>query len=211
MRGELEAMIRERELSESLRERIGSVLEETERLSRITENLFAISRLDAGEAKVQHLKFDLATLAQNTAEQMALLAEEKQITLTIQAGSPVFVYGDSARLKQIVVNLLDNAIKYTLNHGTIWLNVHSTNHKALLDVIDNGIGIPAEALPHIFERFYRADKTRSRDMGGAGLGLSIVRSICQAHGGAVYIESKENEGTACRVELPLANGQEQLA
>ncbi|MDE3038727.1 MAG: HAMP domain-containing histidine kinase, partial [Pseudomonadota bacterium] len=209
MRSELEAMAREKNMPASLRERIGSVLEETERLSRIAENLFAISRLDTGEAKVQHIRVDLATLAQSTAEQMALLAEEKQISLHINTLIPVFVYGDSARLKQIVVNLLDNAIKYTPGHGMILLNVKAASHKAVLEVADNGIGIPADALPHVFNRFYRADKARTREMGGAGLGLSIVRSICQAHGGIVDIESREGEGTACRIELPLANGEEQ--
>lgn len=209
MRSELEAMAREKDVPGLLRERVGSVLEETERLSRITEGLFAISRLDAGEAKIEHRRFDLAALAQSTAEQMVLLAEEKHIRLCIQAGQPVPVDGDSARIKQIVVNLLDNAIKYTPPGGSISLNVNTAPNKAILEVADNGVGIPAGALPHVFERLYRADKARSREPDGAGLGLSIVRSIVQAHGGSVDIESREGEGTTCRVQLPLANGQEQ--
>lgn len=210
MRGELESIIREAGVPAPLRERIGSVLEETERLSRITESLFAISRLDAGEAKIQHQKFDLAALAQGTAEQMLLLAEEKQIRLSIQAQQPVFIDGDAARIKQIVVNLLDNAIKYAPGGGAVWLKVSAAQQMAILEVGDNGAGIPAEVLPHVFERFFRADKARSRDFAGAGLGLAIVRSICLAHGGSVDIRSGgEGKGTVCRVELPLANGQEQ--
>jgi signal transduction histidine kinase len=103
-----------------------------------------------------------------------------------------------------VVNLLDNAIKYTPEGGNILLKVSAAHHKAVLEVTDNGTGIPAKDLPHVFERFYRTDKARSRDMGGAGLGLSIVRSIVLAHGGSVNIQSVEGKGTICRVELPLA-------
>jgi signal transduction histidine kinase len=205
MRGELEAMAHQKDLPKHLQERLGSVLEETERLSHITESLFAISRLDAGEAMVEHRLCDLAALAQSTAEQMSLLAEEKQIALHIDTPQLVTVIGDAARLKQVVVNLLDNAIKYTPNAGRVDLKVTATSsRKAVLEVSDNGSGIPADALPHVFTRFYRADKVRSRDMGGAGLGLSIVQSIVQAHGGTVEIFNNI-QGITCRVELPLAD------
>ena len=209
MRGELESIVREDAIPELFRERIGSVLEETERLSRITENLFAISWLDAGGAKVQHVRCDLGVLVRLTAEQMLLLAEEKSIQLNLHINPRIVVYGDAARLKQVVVNLIDNAIKYTQEHGTVTLTVEETGTSAVLEVSDNGVGIPADALPYVFERFYRADKVRSRDLGGAGLGLSIVRSIVQAHGGTVEINSRSEQGTTCRVELPLANTQEQ--
>ena len=108
--------------------------------------------------------------------------------------------GDRARIKQVVVNLLDNAIKYTPPGGTIYLNVHARSGKAVLEVVDTGMGIPAAALPHIFERFYRVDQARSRDAGGAGLGLAIVKSICAAHGGKVEVESVEGKGSRFRVE-----------
>jgi len=200
---ELESVAQDQQLPEHLRDRIGSVLEETERLSRIAENLLIISRLDAGEVKIEHELYDLATLAKNTAEQISLLAEQKKIKMNITTAIPTPVYGDPAKIKQIVVNLLDNAIKYTPQGGAILLSVYSVQDKAYLEVRDNGIGIAAAELPHIFERFYRADKARSRQ-GGTGLGLSIVHSICQAHGATVEIESKENKGTTCRIMLPLA-------
>jgi signal transduction histidine kinase len=139
---------------------------------------------------------------------MLLLAEEKNVELFVEALRPVKVSGDEARLKQVVVNLLDNAIKYTPNGGTIRITITEAHHKAVLSITDTGIGIPGESLPHVFERFYRADKVRSREQGGAGLGLAIVRSICQAHGGTVEIESIENKGTTCRVILPLADVEE---
>jgi len=95
------------------------------------------------------------------------------------------VEGDQARLKQVVVNLLDNAIKYTLQGGTVALTVSAFDGKAVLEVADNGVGIPPEALPRIFDRFFRVDQARSRELGGAGLGLSIVKAICTAHHGRV--------------------------
>ncbi len=157
---------------------------------------------------MENSKFDLAELARNTADQMMLLAEEKQIAVEIDTENSVVIEGDPARLKQAVVNLLDNAIKYTPRGGKIVMRVIAAYPKAILEIRDNGIGIAPDALPHVFERFYRADKARSRELGGAGLGLSIVRSIVQAHGGTVDLESREGTGTTCLVELPLANGQE---
>jgi signal transduction histidine kinase len=114
------------------------------------------------------------------------------------------VEGDRASIKQVVVNLLDNAIKYTPRGGAISLNVQARGGKAVLEVGDTGMGIPSDALPHVFERFFRVDKARSREAGGAGLGLAIVKSICAAHGGKVEVESAEGKGSRFRVELPLA-------
>lgn len=212
MRSELEALARSKTIPANYRETVAGILEEAERLSRISENLFALSRFDAGEGKVKHVRFDLAELAVNTADQMSLLAEEKQITLSIHTQYRVFSQGDPERIKQVVVNLLDNAIKYTPRSGEIGLSVKEENHKAVLEISDNGIGIAAAELSHVFERFYRTDKVRSRELGGAGLGLSIVRSIIQAHGGNVDILSRgEGKGTLCRVELPLAEASKQVA
>jgi heavy metal sensor kinase len=201
LRGELESFIQEPTLAP---ERLGSALEEVERLASIVEGLFAISRLDAGEAAAEWVKLDLARLAAATADQMSLLAEDKNIQVTCAAANPVWVEGDQARLKQVVVNLLDNAIKYTLQGGAVALTVSANHSKAVLEVADNGIGIPAEALPRVFDRFFRVDTARSRELGGAGLGLSIVKSICMAHHGQVEASSSPGQGSHFRVELPLA-------
>ncbi len=212
MRGELEALLHDKGEALNWQEKIGSVLEEIERLSRITTSLFTISRLDAGEVQMEYASCDLAAMAQNIAEQMALLAEVKHIALHVEAVEPVWVHGDSERIKQIIVNLLDNAIKYTTADGNIWLKTAAMQQKAVLEIYDDGIGIPAKALPHVFERFYRTDKARSHEMGGAGLGLAIVHSIVHAHGGDIKIASKEGHGTTVTVELPLImNTQEQAA
>jgi heavy metal sensor kinase len=205
LQGELEAMAeKEHSLPAEVRETIGSALEETQRLAKIVESLLAISRLEAGEARVGPVRLDFAELVRTTADQMRLLAEEKHISLNCDGTKPVQVEADPARLKQVVVNLLDNAIKYTPERGSVIATVNSQDSRAVLEVADSGLGISASDLPHIFDRFYRADKARSRQMGGAGLGLSIVRSICSAHGGQVTVTSTEGHGSRFRIELPLA-------
>jgi signal transduction histidine kinase len=135
---------------------------------------------------------------------MRLLAEDKNIALRCEAKRHVRVEGDRSRLKQVIVNLVDNAIKYTPAGGHVGVKVYASNGYGVLEVNDNGMGIPAEAAPHIFERFYRVDKARSRQMGGAGLGLSIVKAIVTAHGGQVRVESVEGRGSRFLVELPFA-------
>jgi heavy metal sensor kinase len=202
IQAELEAVVARTDTAPEVRELAGSALEEVERLRKIVEGLFALSRLDAGEGLEQSAPFDLSELAASTADQMCLLAVDKNISIHCHSPQNVIVHGDRTRLKQVIVNLLDNAIKYTPVGGTIGVTVSARNGQAVLEVADNGIGISREALPHLFERFYRVDKARSRELGGAGLGLSIVRSICAAHDGKVEVESKEGEGTRFIVELP---------
>lgn len=203
LRGEIEALVQEEQNPES-RERLGSALEEVERLTNIVEGLFAISRLDAGEAASEWVRFDLGHLATSTADQMALLAEDKNIQVTCSGSVGVCIEGDRARMKQVIVNLLDNAIKYTPEGGTVELTVTQQDNKAILEVADTGIGIAPEALPRIFDRFYRVEPSRTRNQGGAGLGLSIVKSICTAHKGRVEVSSTPGQGSRFRVELPLA-------
>lgn len=211
LRGELETLLQQTDGEPELQERIGSVLEEVDRLAKIVENLFALSRLDAGEAQAESVRFDLGQLAANTAEQMSLLAEDKEVTLQCLAPRAVTVEGDRARLKQVVVNLLDNAVKYTPSGGAVTLSVVAAPGlgKAVLEVTDTGMGIPAGALPHVFERFFRVDKARSRELGGAGIGLSIVKAICTAHGGQVEVASEEGRGARFRVLLPLAENSDE--
>jgi len=184
-------------------ETLGSMLEEVLRLNGIVEGLLALSRLDAGEAKSEWVRFDLAQLAATTADQMSLLAEDKSITVSCEAAPEVMVEGDRARLKQVIVNLLDNAIKYTPNGGKVRLQITRQDGYAVLDVVDDGVGIPTEALPHVFKRFFRVDDSRSREQGGAGLGLSIVKSICAAHGAQVEVSSVLGHGSRFRIRQPL--------
>ncbi len=203
MRGELEGMAQDAHLGPETREALGSVLEEVDRLGEIVEGLLALSRLDAGEAHAEWVRFDLAELAVTTADQMSLLAEDKDVSVACESTSGMTVEGDRARLKQVVVNLLDNAIKYTPRGGRVSLSVRREGSYAVLDVTDSGIGIPADALPHVFKRFYRVDSSRSREQGGAGLGLSIVKSICSAHGAEVEVASAPGRGSTFRIRQPL--------
>jgi two-component system phosphate regulon sensor histidine kinase PhoR len=134
---------------------------------------------------------------------MSLLAEDRHIRVACEIEPDVRIMGDEARLKQVVVNLLDNAIKYTPCGGRVLLKVARDGGSAVLAVADNGIGISGEALPHVFQRFYRADGSRSREQGGAGLGLSIVQSICMAHGARIDVSSEPDRGSLFRIRLPL--------
>lgn len=205
MRGELEQLVQRADLSQDARECVVSVLEEAERLSRIVEDLLAIARLEAGEARLEQQLIDLGTLAATTAEQMKLLADEKRIALTVHAKPAVYIEGDPSRIKQVIVNLIDNAIKFTGYGGNVELTVSSEGGQAVLRVDDDGAGISDEDLPHIFERFYRADKMRRRCASGVGLGLSIVHFICVAHAGAVRAERSPKGGSRFVVTLALAS------
>jgi heavy metal sensor kinase len=202
LRGELESLAQDEQLKLPTREALGSMLEEVDRLAEIVEALLALSRLDAGEGQAESVRFNLFELAATTADQMGLLAEDKNITITREGAQEVTVEGDRARLKQVIVNLLDNAIKYTPNGGSVELRITRDDGYAVLDVADNGVGIPPEALPHVFKRFYRADDSRSRGQGGVGLGLSIVKSICAAHRVTVEVDSHPGRGSRFRLRFP---------
>jgi heavy metal sensor kinase len=202
IKGELQEVSRTTTLTGSeMRERVGSVLEEVERLEHLVSGLLALSRLDAGEAHREWRAFDLAPLAHTTAEQMRLMAEDRGLTLEIVT-APTMVCGEAVRIKQIIVNLLGNAIRFTPPGGTVALRVLSVDDGSVLEIRDTGVGIPAAALPRVFDRFYRVDEARSREDGGAGLGLSIVRAICVGHGAEIAVESRVGHGSCFRVHFP---------
>ena len=206
IRGELEQLlVADDGASEQVKQGISSLLEETDRLIGIVQGLLALSRLDAGEAQRENTRFDLGELAAATTDQMSLLAEEKGVELHCTRNQRVEVKGDGSRLKQVVVNLLDNAIKYTPANGKIALDVRAAKGHAYLEVSDTGIGVPSEDLRRIFDRFYRVDQVRSRATEGTGLGLSIVWSICSAHGGTVHADNLPEGGCRFTVRLPLAD------
>ena len=202
IKGELQELTHESQVTQSdLRERVGSVLEEVARLEHLVSGLLVLSRLDAGETRGDWVDVDLAGLALSTAEQMRLMAEDRDVDIDLSALKSAVVWGDRARLKQIIVNLLDNAIRFTPRGGEVALRTASDDSGSVLEISDTGIGIPAASLPHVFDRFYRVDAARSREDGGAGLGLSIVRSICTAHGAEVDVESRPRVGSTFRVRF----------
>lgn len=202
LRSELEAMVQREELTPDVRESAGNLLDEVVRLGGIVENLFALSRLDAGEARTAQERVDFGLLVGTTAEQMCLLAEDKGVQLSCENSTSAWVEGDRSRLKQVIVNLLDNAIKYTPSGGAIKLSVAVQNGSVIFSIEDTGIGIPPEVLSRVFDRFFRVDDARSRAIGGAGIGLSIVKAICAAHAGSVEAFNAPKQGSRFVVTLP---------
>jgi len=185
------------------REVIGSMLEEVSRLTHLVESLLTLTRGDSGRIQPAFEMVSLNSLVGSVADNLKVLAEEKEQTLTIDAGSPVSVRCDPAILRQGLVNLLDNAIKYTPPAGTIRLAVNQRGSgEVAIEVRDSGPGIAAAHQARIFERFYRVDDARSRDHGGVGLGLATARWAVEANGGRVEVESEQGSGALFRIVLP---------
>jgi signal transduction histidine kinase len=204
IRGEMESLLKTSVVSEEVRERLKDILVEMERLTRIVEGLLLVSRLESGEARGEVRTLDLGEQAGLVADQMEPLAADKEIALRRELESNVLVSGDELRLRQVVVNLLDNAIKYTPAGGTVTVSVHAQPDHARLEVRDTGIGIAPEAQRHVFERFFRAEDVRSGEVEGTGLGLAIVHSIIEAHQGSISVTSAKGQGAAVIVRLPRA-------
>ena len=211
MRGEMEEMLHIENLPAQAVENLVSTLEEVERMSRIVNSLMTITRLDAGGERMDLQTLDLAALARSTTEHLRLLAEEKQLSLTFASEGPVYICADPLRIKQVLVNLIDNAITYTpggdavaaaMQGSDISVSTKAVGDEVHLEITDRGAGISEEALPFVFDRFYRADYARSRVAGGSGLGLAIVKSIVAAHDGSVSITSAVGRGTTVCVQLP---------
>ena len=184
------------------RDRIGSMLEEVGRLSRLVDSLLTLTRADAGAVAVGRKEIDVARLAAAAVEDMRPLAEEKGQDLTLSAQGPVLVRADEATFRLALVNLLDNAIKYTPPSGAVAVRVRVGDSEALIEVTDSGPGIPSEHAGRIFDRFYRVDQSRTAQAGGAGLGLAIAKWAVEANGGRIELENREAGGSIFRIVLP---------
>ena len=190
---------------EGSRNLLGSILEEIERLTRLTDQLLTLAREDA-DAAPRPEAVDLTTLVSVVVDNMRPLAESKGVTLTVKKDGPVEVRGDGVRLRQVLYNLLDNAIKYTPEGGLVAVRCGRGEGEAFVAVWDTGVGIAPEHQPRVFDRFYRVDKARSREQGGTGLGLSIAQSIVAAHGGRIELDSAPDRGTTFTITLPESPG-----
>jgi len=177
---------------------------ESERLGRLINDLLALARADEGAVQLDHERIRLDLLAFDVIAAMEPLAIERNIALQLEKMPPVTIQGDTARLIQVLMGLMDNALTYTNTGGTITLSIDTTETSASFSISDTGIGIAPEDLPHIFERFYRADPARSRVVGGSGLGLAIVDWVVRTHGGSIAVESQPGQGSTFTVTLPLA-------
>ncbi len=176
---------------------------ESERLGKLINDLLALARADEGLVQFDHDAVQLDLLTSDVVDSMEALAAERKITLTIGELQPATILGDAARLIQVIMSLVDNALTYTNAGGTVTLSVKTTKTQALLIVRDTGIGIAPKDQEHVFERFYRADPARSRAAGGSGLGLSIVDWVVRVHDGQVSVESRPGQGSTFTVVLPL--------
>ncbi len=177
-----------------------------QRMRRLLESLLELTRLDAGQEPMRQRRFDLAHTVRDCVELVQPLASEREIK--IQSELPTLEsVGDPERLAQVFTNLLTNAIHYNKDNGLVRVTVQRQNGSALVSVTDTGRGISAEDLPRVFERFYRADKSRSGAAGQNGLGLSISKAIVEAHGGAIEVTSQPGHGTNFTVRLPLTEAK----
>jgi heavy metal sensor kinase len=199
-----EVGLRERRTEAEYREMVGSILEETERLTTMADSLLLLSRADAGPADLRRTAIGLADLAREVSADLDVLSEEKRQQVRVVAAAEVDVVADRMTLRQAVLNLLDNAIKHSPDGAAIDVVVRREGADAVLEVVDNGPGIAPEHLPHVFERFYRADKARSRSSGGAGLGLAIARWAVEANGGRIEVESAVDRGSVFRIVFRAA-------
>jgi two-component system sensor histidine kinase CiaH len=180
------------------------ISEETARMSVLVDELLLLARADSDAAVLQKEKIELAALAENAVSFMRPMAEKKGIELRLAECAPASVTGDPARLKQVLIALVDNAVKYTPEGGSVAVSVRRAKDKAMVEVSDTGIGIAKEHLGKIFERFYRVDKARERETGGYGLGLSIAQWVVERHGGSLTVSSEEGKGSTFTVTLPGA-------
>ncbi|MFI5456094.1 MAG: ATP-binding protein [Isosphaerales bacterium] len=201
MRAAVEVALQQPRGMEEYRNTLASFGEQCERLTALVNGLLLLAQADAGEVLIRREAIDLASLVCEIAEVFEPLAEERGIRLVTNSSGPVAITADPSRLRQLVTNLLDNAIRFTESGGLIALEVVGDVNRAMLRVKDTGAGIPAVHLPHVFERFYQADAARTS--GGYGLGLSICQWIVKAHGGSIVVESVEGTGAAFTVVLPM--------
>jgi two-component system, OmpR family, sensor kinase len=196
------ALSRERS-AEEYRQTLVTCERTAERMRALVNSLLQLARMDSGELHLTLEDCDLAKIAANALELVAPLAAQKGAVLRSSIESAP-VRGESVKLGQVIVNLLQNAVQHNAPGTEISVTVQRGQDKAFVRVSDNGAGVPSDALPHLFDRFYRAEKSRSAGTGGTGLGLAISKAIIEAHGGTISVESKPGEGTVFMFVLPLA-------
>ncbi len=185
------------------KEFLTDINKEIDRLNRIVSDLLTLVSIDNG-MKLNLAELDIGSLLQEQVKRLSPLARENGVELDCSAKESLEVSGDALKLQQVIYNIIDNAIKYTPRGGEVHCTLAKSGKKAVIRVSDTGVGIPEEDLPHIFDRFYRVDKARSRETGGTGLGLSIVKQFILLHGGTIDARSAPGKGSTFTIELPLS-------
>lgn len=203
MRGEIELGLRTEQTSDSYKEILTSSHEEILRMITIIENLLTIAKGDRGTLYHEFHDVWLRPIMRELFEDSKFLAEQKQISISLIQMDDALIWGDSGQIRQLLLNLVENAIKYTPERGTVELSLIREQETAVIKVKDSGIGIPKEDQQKIFDRFYRVDKARTRERGGTGLGLSMVKWGVELHRGTISVESEIHQGSTFIITLPL--------
>ena len=203
LRGEIELSLLQRRWPPEHESTLTSQIEEIDKLTRLIHQLLTLARADAGEIPVARQTVDLVAMASAVTEHLEPVAQSRDLQLRCDARGPVSVVGDGGWLERLLLNLLDNAMKFTPSGGSVSLSVSRDGDRARIDVRDTGIGMPADVLPHVFERFYRADAARSPVREGAGLGLSLVKWIVDRHQGRIQVDSQPGKGSTFTIWLPV--------
>jgi signal transduction histidine kinase len=202
LRGEAEVALMQHSSAEQYRRVLASQLEEFEKLSRMVNQLLMLARAESGDVAIEREPVDISTLAQSLSEQLEPVASSKGVRMSCVCEPDVKVIGDAGWIERIILNIVDNAIKFTPEGGHVWIRVFRAAKHAVFEVRDEGVGIPPLALPHVFERFFRADTARSNTAEGAGLGLTLVKWAVDQHDGTIDIQSTSGSGTCVTVQLP---------
>lgn len=180
------------------------IREQSHRLERLVDDLVTLSRLDEGQLELHREKVDMGSLLQKVTEEMRPRAEELGIKLNLEIKHSAELFVDIYRFQQIIMNLVDNALRYSKNKGTVTVTLAKERKDVIIEIIDQGIGISPQELNQIWERFYRVEKSRSRKYGGSGLGLSIVKHLVELHGGTIDVRSTLGKGTTFIIKLPIS-------
>jgi heavy metal sensor kinase len=189
--------------SSDYRQSLETISQESRQMSSLIDQLLTLARADAGKEQWNFTEVNLGKLVSNLSTDIEVLCQEKGLSFQLGQPQDLVVKGDEARLRELFMNLLDNAIRYTPAPGTVSVSIRREGQMAIVAITDTGVGIPAEDIPFLFERFYRVDKSRSRAEGGSGLGLAICRHIAETHGGKIEVESQVGAGSTFSVWLPL--------
>ncbi|MGE3887514.1 MAG: sensor histidine kinase [Vicinamibacterales bacterium] len=203
LRGEIELSLRRRDSDDAARRALASQLEEIDRLSRLIDHILTLARAESGQIRLRVVPVDLGEVVGSAVEPIRTVAEARSIDLVCETPDAVVVDGDAGWLQRLVLNLLDNALKYTEPNGRVVARVSRDGPLARIDVQDTGIGLSPDDARHVFEPFFRVDPARTVGTGGAGLGLSLVQWIAVRHGGAVTVESRLGQGSTFTVTLPI--------
>jgi heavy metal sensor kinase len=200
LKGEMEVSLKKIRSTEEYESVLLSNLEEVNRINKIVEDLLMLARFDSSAIVLEKKPLEISGLVNVIVNDIKVLADQKNISINFSAQGKITIYGDENQMKRLFINLLDNAIKYTQRNGKVIVSTKPVEDYARIEISDTGTGIPADEVKHVFDRFYRQDKSRHKP--GFGIGLSIAKSIVDAHKGKIEVESRVNQGTTFTVLLP---------